>query len=64
MPYKAMLVALALASLSLLSACGSEVTMHEPGVYKGKVDESATQEAAQRREEPLRERALTAMTDR
>lgn len=64
MPYKAMLVALAVASLSLLSACESEVVFHEPGVYKGKHDETATAEAAQRRQEPLRERAMTGMTDR
>lgn len=64
MPYKAMLVALASASLLLLSACESEVSFHEPGVYKGKPDETATEEAAQRRQEQLRERAMTGMTDR
>lgn len=63
MPYKAMLVALAVAGLSL-TACDSGVTVHEPGVYKGKKDETATKEAADRRAEPLRQRALTAMTDR
>lgn len=64
MPYKAMRVVLAVASLSLLAACDSGVTVHEPGVYKGKHDETATKEAAQRRAEPLRERALLAHTDR
>lgn len=64
MPYKAMLVALALASVSLLSACDSDMTVYEPGVYKGKHDETATREAAQQRAEPLRERALSGMTDR
>lgn len=63
MPYKAMLVALAVAGL-LLTACDSGVTVHEPGVYKGKGDETATKEAADRRAEPLRQRALVAMTDR
>lgn len=64
MPYKAMLVALASASLLLLSACESEVSFHEPGVYKGKQDETASEEAAQRRQDELRERARAAMTDR
>jgi hypothetical protein len=63
MPYKAKLVALAVAGL-FLTACDSGVTVHEPGVYKGKKDETATKEAADRRAEPLRQRALTAMTDR
>lgn len=64
MPYKAMLVALAFASVSLLSACDSDMTVYEPGVYKGKHDETATREAAQQRAEPLRERAMSGMTDR
>lgn len=64
MAYKLLLVALAVASLSLLSACDSGVTVHEPGVYKGQQDESATKAAADRRAEPLRERALLAHTDR
>lgn len=66
MPYKTMLAVLASASLSLLTACGGEtdMTRYEPGVYKGKHDETATVEAAQSRQEPLRERALSAMTDR
>ncbi|MBA4741233.1 MAG: hypothetical protein H2060_00830 [Azoarcus sp.] len=59
-----MLVALAFASVSLLSACDSDMTVYEPGVYKGKHDETATREAAQQRAEPLRERALSGMTDR
>lgn len=64
MPYKAMLVALAVAGVALLSACDSEVVFREPGVYKGKHDETATQEAADSRQERLRERAMTGMTDR
>lgn len=64
LPYKAMLVVLAMAGLSVLSACESEVVFHEPGVYKGKPDETATEEAAQRRQEQLRERAMSGMTDR
>ncbi|MFN3984614.1 MAG: hypothetical protein ACK4KV_03950 [Rhodocyclaceae bacterium] len=64
MPHKAMLVVLALASLTLLSACDQEVVFHEPGVYKGKHDETATKEAAERRQDQLRDRALTGMTDR
>lgn len=65
MPYKTMLAVLAMVSLSL-TACGGEtdMTRFEPGVYKGKHDETATVEAAQSRQEPLRERALSAMTDR
>lgn len=64
MPYKAMLVVLAVASLSLLTACDQEVVFHEPGVYKGKHDETATPEAAQRRQDQLRDRAMIGMTDR
>lgn len=64
MPYRAMLVALAVTGVALLSACESEVSFHEPGVYKGKHDETATQEAAERRQDQLRERAQTGMTDR
>lgn len=64
MPYKAMLLVLAVASLPLLSACDSEVVFYEPGVYKGKHDETATKEAAERRQDTLRERAMTGMTDR
>ena len=64
MPYKTMLIALAVTSLTLLSACDQEVVFHEPGVYKGKPDETASQEAAQRRESQLRDRAMTGMTDR
>lgn len=64
MPYKTMLAALAVASLSLLTACQQEVVFHEPGVYKGKKDDTATQEAAQRRQDALRERAMSGMTDR
>lgn len=63
MPYKSLLLALAVGALAL-TACDSGVTVHEPGVYKGKKDESATKEAADRRAEPLRERALMAHTDR
>ncbi len=64
MPNKAMLALAAAASLSLLTACGSDVTIYEAGVYKGKHDETATEEAAQRRQDQLRDRAMTGMTDR
>ncbi len=64
MPYKTMLLALAIAGAPLLTACDSEVVLYEPGVYKGKPDETATREAAERRQEQLRERAMTGMTDR
>ena len=50
-------------SLLLLTACG-DVTMYEPGVYKGKHDESATEEAVQQRSGDLRERATAGQTDR
>lgn len=63
MPYKIMLAVLAVACLSL-TACDSGVTVYEPGVYKGKSDEMATQEAAEQRADALRKRALTAMSDR
>lgn len=65
MPYKAILAVLLVGSLFLLSACDtSDVTMYEPGVYKGKQDEMATEEAAERRQDQLRDRAMTGMTDR
>lgn len=64
MPYKTLLAVLMIVSAALLSACDSDMTVYEPGVYKGNQDEMATQEAAQRRAGPLRERALVGMTDR
>ncbi|MCC5857733.1 MAG: hypothetical protein JJT90_06240 [Ectothiorhodospiraceae bacterium] len=64
MPTKAMLALVATMSLFLLIACGSDVTIYEAGVYKGKHDETATEEAAQRRQDQLRDRAMTGMTDR
>lgn len=64
MPNKAMLLAVAFASLAVLSACDQEVVFYEPGVYKGKPDEIATKEAAQQRQDELRDRAMTGMTDR
>lgn len=64
MPKKLALAFLAAGSLSLLVACGSDVTIYEAGVYKGKHDETATEEAAQRRSGDLRDRAQTGMTDR
>ncbi|MGY6518723.1 MAG: hypothetical protein ACXIUZ_08410 [Lysobacteraceae bacterium] len=57
-------LAVALGAIVLtLAACGDTV-IHEPGVYKGERDPSATQEAADARAEKLRERALLAHTDR
>ena len=64
MPYKAMLAVLATTSLVMLSGCDQEVVFHEPGVYKGKHDEMATKEAAERRQDQLRDRAMHGMTDR
>ncbi len=65
MPYKTVWVVLALSGLFLLAACdSSDVTMYEPGVYKGKPDEMATEEAAAARRDQLRDRAMTGMTDR
>ncbi len=48
----------------LLAGCGDDVTMYEPGVYKGKQDEAATEEAAERRADALRDRAQTGFADR
>lgn len=50
--------------IALLSGCGSDVTMHEPGVYKGGRDVTASVEAAEQREDDLRDRALTGFADR
>lgn len=66
MRQKPALVLAGLLGLVLLSGCGSEdgVTMYEPGVYKGKQDASATEEAAERRSGELRNRAGSAFEDR
>ena len=48
----------------LLAGCGDDVTMYEPGVYKGKQDEAATEEAAERRSDALRDRAQAGFADR
>jgi hypothetical protein len=53
----------AAALIGLLAGCG-DVTQHEPGVYKGKPDPIASEEAAQSRSGPLRERGDLAFTDR
>ncbi len=63
MPNKSVLALCGAGCLFLLSACG-DVTMYEPGVYKGKHDETATEEAVQQRSGDLRERAQSGMTDR
>ena len=62
-PKKMTLSAIAALSLTLLVGC-SDVTLYEPGVYKGSGDETASEEAAERRSGSLRDRAQTAHTDR
>lgn len=65
MPLKRSLaVAAAVLGLALLGGCGSDVTMYEPGVYKGKQDASASEEAAEQRAGDLRDRAMTGFADR
>ncbi|WP_290653506.1 hypothetical protein [Aquisalimonas sp.] len=63
MPKKIALSAIAALSLGLLAGCG-DVTLYEPGVYKGSGDETASEEAAERRADALRDRAQAAHTDR
>ncbi len=63
MPKKLTLSAVAALSLALLAGCG-DVTLYEPGVYKGAGDETASEEAAERRSGDLRDRAQRAHTDR
>lgn len=63
MPTKLTLSAVAAVSLALLAGC-SDVTLYEPGVYKGSVDPTASEEAAERRADDMNERALQAYTDR
>ncbi|MCK8514803.1 hypothetical protein M0534_00455 [Methylonatrum kenyense] len=65
MPRKPLhLLALVLLS-GALAACGSEqTTMYEPGVYKGKEDAAASEEAAERRSGALRSRAERGFADR
>lgn len=46
----------------LLTAC--DVTVHQPGVYKGKKDPLATQDAAEQRAGALSNRAARAFGDR
>lgn len=57
---------LALMVLSvMITACGSDsVTMYEPGVYKGKQDAAASEEAAENRSGELRSRAERGFADR
>ena len=52
------------ASLIVLVGCSDGVTIYEAGVYKGQEDPAASEEAAERRAGPLRERAQQAHTDR
>lgn len=55
----------AMAPLVMVVVAGcSDVTMYEPGVYKGSGDDTASEEAAERRAGSLRDRAQTAHTDR
>ena len=63
MPKKLTLSAVAALSLALLAGC-SDVTLYEPGVYKGSGDDTASEEAAERRAGSLRDRAQQAHTDR
>lgn len=66
MPYKKLCALAAIASaVFFLTGCDdASMTVHEPGVYKGPTDESATVEAAQAREKALRDRAVQALSDR
>lgn len=48
------------AAMLLLTACG-DATIFEAGVYKGKVDESATERAAAERADALNERTAGQM---
>lgn len=67
MPFiRSSLAAAAVVGISLtISGCGgSDVTMYEPGVYQGKQDATASQEAAEARAEDLRNRAQTGFADR
>ncbi len=65
MPIKSSVALASVLGMFLLSGCGApDVTMYEPGVYKGKQDAAASEEAAAAREGPLRERAQTSFTDR
>lgn len=63
LPKHLSLTAVLFLSLGLLGGC-SDVTMHEPGVYKGSGDNAASEEAAANRAQPLEERANRAFTDR
>ena len=53
-----------LVTLVSLTACyeSAEVTLHEPGVYKGKTDKHAL--SAEEREKVLKKRFLHVQTDR
>lgn len=64
MPKRRILSAGAALSVALLLAGCSDVTLYEPGVYKGSGDDTASEQAAANRADALAERAQTAHTDR
>jgi hypothetical protein len=58
---------IAVATLSLLAAACHEnvgVSLHSPGVYKGKTDDLIALSATSEHEKKLRERFLKVQTDR
>jgi hypothetical protein len=66
MSYKTMTLAVTLGAALVVAGCGgeSEMTRFEPGVYQGKPDPLVEQQASPEQQQRLRERAVTALTDR
>lgn len=64
MRYNKTMILAGILGAGLLAGCGDDVTMYEPGVYKGKQDPAATEEAAERRSDALRDRAQAGFADR
>ncbi|MDX1653766.1 MAG: hypothetical protein R3310_01005 [Candidatus Competibacteraceae bacterium] len=64
---RTLVISVAVLAGLMLAGCyedPNDVTLHEPGVYKGQRDELVAKEASAQRQEQLRERFHQVQTDR